>query len=281
MGIGMATRLMAAGHNIRIYNRTREKTKPLTNKGAEFCATPRQACDGADAIISMVGDDIASQAVWLGEDGALSATPASNAIAIECATLSHDWVMALSKTIAAKGLAYLDCPVTGLPAAAMKGELTLFLGGEPPLIQQAQTYLSAFSNRQVRFGGIGAGTAYKLIANLMGSIQIVAAAEGLLAAEKAGLDLALVARELGAGSAGSPQVARNARLMVEAQHDKDVLFNANWRLKDTRYGAAFSEKIGQHNALGDISAQVFQQLVDAGHARLAESKVIDTLRDAG
>jgi 3-hydroxyisobutyrate dehydrogenase len=113
----------------------------------------------------------------------------------------------------------------------------------------------------------------------MGSIQIAAAAEGLLVAEKAGLDLDLVAKALGMGSSGSPQVTRNSKLMVEAKHDKNVRFNAYWRLKDTRYGVKFADKMGQQTPLGKVAKKIFQELVNAGHGKLAESKVIDILRD--
>ena len=100
-----------------------------------------------------------------------------------------------------------------------------------------------------------------------------------MVAEKAGLDLDLVAKALGMGSSGSPQVTRNSKLMVEAKHDKNVRFNAYWRLKDTRYGVKFADKMGQQTPLGKVAKKIFQKLINAGHGKLAESKVIDILRD--
>ena len=244
MGIGMAGRLLEAGHSIRVFNRTRSRAAPLIEKGAVLTDTPRQAAEGADAVIAMVGDDKASRAMWLGDDGALAATTAKNALVIECSTLSHNWVIELSAIVKARGLSYLDCPVTGLPETAANGALTLFLGGDPQTIARAQPYLKPLSTAQIHFGRIGAGTSYKLIVNLMGSIQIIATAQGLLVAEKAGLDLEMVAKTLGSGGAGSPQVSRSSKLMAADVFDKDVLFNACWRLKDTRYGVEFAEKMG-------------------------------------
>ncbi len=175
-------------------------------------------------------------------------------------------------------MSYLDCPVTGFPETAAAGELTLFLGGDRQTIDLAQPYLTPLSKTQLHFGNVGAGTAYKLVVNLMGFIQIAAAAEGLLVAEKAGLDLNLVAKALGMGASGSPQVTRNSQLMVAAEHDTHVTFSAYWRLKDTRYGVKLAEKMGQQIPLGKVAQEIFQKLVDAGHANLAESKVIDILR---
>jgi 3-hydroxyisobutyrate dehydrogenase len=279
MGIGIASRLLEAGHTVQVYNRTRSKLVPLVERGAVAKTSAREAAEFADAIFAMVGDDDASQAVWLGDEGALAATNSSNKpLIIECSTLSHSWVMELSKIVAGRGLQYLDCPVTGLPEAALSGTLTLFLGGAKSVISKAQDYLRPVSSKQIHFGEIGAGTAYKLVVNLMGSIQIAATAEALLVAERAGLDPKMVAEALGTGGAGSPQVANNSKLMVAGDHEANVLFSSNWRLKDTRYGVDFARELGQESILGAVAQELFQQLVDAGFADSAESKIIDILR---
>jgi len=279
MGFGMASRLMEAGHNVHAFNRTKSKVLPLVEKGAILAETPRQAAEGSDVVISMVGDDEASRAVWLGDDGALAANLAERAIMIECSTLSYDWVIELSKIVEDGNLSYLDCPVTGLPDAARAGDLTLFLGGDSQVISLAQPHLTPLASKQIHFGEIGAGTAYKLIVNLMGSIQIVALAEGLLVAEKARLNLDLVAEALGSGGAGSPTVKRNSKQMVAAEHDKNVVFNSGWRLKDTRYGVEFARKMERETQLGKVAEEAFQRVVDAGYFSQSESKVIDILRN--
>lgn len=279
MGFGMASRLLKAGNKVRVYNRTKDKTTAIVNLGATTFETPKQAAEGADILFAMVGDDSASQAVWLDENGALTADVASNAIVVECSTISHDWVIKLSNIVRDKGLSYLDCPVTGLPNVAANGELTLFLGGKVETIARAQPFLDAISLSQVHFGDVGAGAAYKLIVNLIGSIQIAATAEGLLVAEKVGLDLNKVASALAIGGAGSPNVARNSKMMAESAHVDDVLFNAKWRLKDTCYGVRLAKKMKQQVALGEVAEHLFQKLVDAGYSQYAESKIIDVLRD--
>lgn len=278
MGFGMALRLLEAGHRVHAFNRTQSKVLRLVEKGAIPAETPRQAAEGADAIISMVGDDAASRTVWLGKDGALSAGPAKHAIMIECSTLSHDWVIQLSAIVKEGNYSYLDCPVTGLPEAARAGDLTLFLGGDRKVISTAQPFLTPLATKQIHFGEIGAGTAYKLIVNLMGAIQIAALAEGLVVAEKAGLDLDLVAEALGSGGAGSPHVRRISKQMAAAEHENKVDFNAGWRLKDTKYGVAFARKMGQEAILGKNAEEIFQRVVQAGYSHLSESKVIDILR---
>ena len=279
MGIGMAGRLLDAGHQLTVYNRTREKAQPLISRGAVLATTPKQAAIDADAIIAMVSDDVASRAIWMGEEGALSANLSPQTLVIECSTLTHRWVIELSKLVKQRGLNYLDCPVTGMLDAAASGTLTLFLGGDQSTIDRAQPLLTPISNAQIHFGDIGSGTAYKLMVNLMGSIQIAATAEGLLIAEKAGLDLNLVTKALATGAAASPNVIRTSQQMLEGEHDKNILFNAALRLKDSQYGVALADDLGQDAIFGRLAAASFQALVDDGFADSSESKVIDVLRD--
>jgi 3-hydroxyisobutyrate dehydrogenase-like beta-hydroxyacid dehydrogenase len=186
IGIGMAQRLLAAGHDLRVYNRTRSKAVPLEHAGARVCATPREACEGAEAVIAMTADDDSSRSVWLGPDGVLAAQLVPRALAIECSTLSHDWVLELAAKSQARDLRYLDAPVTGLPEHAASGTLTLLVGAEAADLAAARPLLGAISKRILRFGGVGTGTAYKLIINMIGAVQIASVAEGMALAEKAG-----------------------------------------------------------------------------------------------
>ncbi len=276
MGLGMAGRLLGAGHRVTVYNRTAAKAESLAAKGAAIAVCPRDAAVGADAVFAIVGDDEASAAVWTGPDGALAADCAENAFAVECSTLSHDWVLELGQMAAGRGLRYLDCPVTGIPDKAEAGRLTLLMGAAAPDLEAARSLLEPLSAEIIHFGPVGSGTAYKLLVNLMGAVQIAATAEGLLIAEKAGLDPRLVAYALGRGSAASPQVVLNSRQMVE--NDPTVTFAAKWRLKDTRYGLDLARKLGQDAGLGRAALEAFQRLIDQGLADENESRVINALR---
>jgi 3-hydroxyisobutyrate dehydrogenase len=277
MGTGMAGRLIEAGHELHVYNRTAEKTRPLVDRGAILAVTPRDAAEGADAVFAMVADDGASEDVWLGADGALSATLAPGAVCVECSTLSHDWVMDLAGRVQAEVYAYIDCPVTGYPHMAADGTLTLFAGATDNDLAAARPYLGPLSKEIIHFGGVGAGTAYKLMINLMGAVQIAAAAEGLLFAERAGLDRGIVADSICKGAAASPQVIRNATRMAADDHETDITFTGALRLKDTRYALALAEKLGFDAAFGAVAADAFGRQVANGLGDLSESKIIDVL----
>jgi 3-hydroxyisobutyrate dehydrogenase len=279
MGRAMAGRLLEAGHRLTVYNRSAAKAEPLRQRGAGVADSPRAAVAGAEAIFAMVSDDAASREVWLGPSGALAGDCAPRAFTVECSTLSRTWVQELSETATQLGLRYIDCPVTGLPEAAAAGGLTLLVGAAPADLTAAEPLLRPLGQEMIRFGEVGAGTAYKLIVNLMGAVQIAATAEAMLVAERAGLDLGQVVDALAKGQAASPQVVRNSRRMQRGDHDRDIVFSGSLRLKDARYGVELARAVGVDARLGRTAAEAFRRLTERGLGEMNESKVIDALRD--
>src|SRR5262249_30423448 len=149
-----------------------------------------------------------------------------------------------------------DCPVTGLPAQAASGELTLLVGAAPEHLAAARPLLTRFSQRILHFGPIGTGTAYKLLVNMLGAVQIASAAETMALAERAGLQLPLVADALSTGQAASPQDIRNAERISRGVHSENVLFTPKLRLKDVEYALRFARKLGIGSPFGELSAQL-------------------------
>jgi 3-hydroxyisobutyrate dehydrogenase len=278
MGSGMAARLLAAGNTVQVYNRTAARAEPLVKRGARSCATPAATCSGVDAVISMVTDDSASRDVWCGAEGALSATMKPHAIAVECSTLSQAWVLDLAAHAQARGLRYLDAPVTGLPNSAAAGSLILLVGAATADLDAARPLLGAFSEHIIHFGAVGAGTAYKLIVNMLGAVQIASVAEALAIAERAGLDLRTVADAIATGQAASPQVVRNSRRMVAGDHDQNVVFTPRLRLKDVSYALQLTHALGIASPFGSLAEATFRQLCDAGLADANESAVLEVAR---
>ena len=241
MGHGMAGRYLDNGFTVAVWNRSKSKAEDLITRGARWAASPADAADGADAIVTMVADDEASRAVWLGKDGAAS-TARAGTLAIECSTVSYGHALDLARELRQRGLTYIDSPVTGLPDAAASGKLTLLVGAEPAELEQARPYLAPLSTTIRHFGSVGTGTVYKLINNLMGAIQIAGIAEGLAIAEQAGLDMKLVLEAVETGVAASPQVIRHSRRMV-ARDFSGATFTAALRHKDAAYAVALAESL--------------------------------------
>jgi 3-hydroxyisobutyrate dehydrogenase len=226
----------------------------------------------------MTADDESSRAMWVGEQGALAASNAPDALAIECSTLSHEWVLELSGHVRARGFRYVDAPVTGLPDAAASGTLTLLVGAEPADLDAARPVFASLATRVLHFGAVGQGTAYKLMVNLLGAVQIASAAEGMAFAEAAGLDPKLVADAIASGQAASPQVVRNVRRFVTADHAGAVNFTPALRLKDIEYALRMAQGLGVPQAFGAVAADIYRRLCAAGFAQDNESRVIEIVR---
>jgi len=278
MGASMASRLIAADYEVRIYNRTLKKMEPLAKQGAIISQTPKEAAEGAEAVFAMVSNDEASKAMWLGKTGALASNLERNAFIIECSTLSHSWALDLAKAVQIRGLRYIDCPVTGIPETAKSGELTLLVGADKKDLDEVQSLLDVVSIDTIRFGGIGTGTAYKLIVNLIGAVQIASAAEGMLIAEKAGLNAETVADALSRGAAASPQVVRTSKKMAKDEHDVNITFSGKLRLKDVSYALSMADTLGQEATFGRAANNAFKRLAEAGFENMSETKIIDVLR---
>jgi 3-hydroxyisobutyrate dehydrogenase len=241
MGQGMAGRYLEAGFAVAVWNRSRAKAEGLIARGAKWATSPEDAAIDADAVVTMVADDGASRAVWLGQDGA-SATMKAGTLAIECSTVSYNHALDLARVLRSRGLVYIDSPVTGLPDAAAAGNLTLLVGADPADLEKAQPFLAPLSATIRHFGGVGSGTVYKLINNLMGAIQIAGIAEGLAIAEQAGLDMKLVVEAIESGVAASPQVIRHSKRMA-ARNFAGATFTAALRHKDAAYAVKLAESL--------------------------------------
>jgi 3-hydroxyisobutyrate dehydrogenase-like beta-hydroxyacid dehydrogenase len=241
MGHGMASRYLDAGFTVSVWNRSKAKAEDLIARGANWATSPEDAAIDADAVVTMVADDEASRAVWLGTAGA-AANMKSGTLAIECSTVSYKHALEMARELGSRGLIYIDSPVTGLPDAAASGKLTLLVGAEPTDLETARPYLVPLSTTIRHFGAVGSGTVYKLINNLMGAIQIAGIAEGLAIAEQAGLDMKLVLEAVETGVAASPQVIRHSRRMAE-RNFAGATFTAALRQKDAAYAVTLAESL--------------------------------------
>lgn len=281
MGLGMATRLLSAGHEVAVYDPAAGTADALSTMGAIHASSPRDASEDAEAVFVMVRDDAISRAVWLGEDGVLAANLAPKALAIECSTLSHGWVMELAEKLEARQLRYIDCPIAGTRDTAASGSLILNVGAKPEDLKAARPLLDDLASEILPIGLTGTGTAYKLVANLLAAVEIAGAAEAFAVARKAGLDLDMVAQAIGKDQVASPLVTNNIRRMADNHHDRDLAFSVSLRRKDTAYAVAFAKEmdIDPPFAAGVLAA--FEKMEESGWDELNESKIVDLLHRTG
>lgn len=278
MGRSMIVRLLKAGHAVTVYNRTVEKTKVVRDAGAKIAATPAAAVEHADVVFASVTNDDASRQVWTGPQGILAGKLQASTLVAECSTLSHDWVMELAGLAQKRGLRYVDCPVAGRPDAAEAGELRVYIGGAKADLEELRPYIEPFSKKIFYFGPVGAGTAFKLIYNLLGVIQVASTAEAMVQCEAAGIDLHTAADAFALGYTGSKHVAHHSAAMAEGKRGQEVAFPGRGRLKDSQYGVQFAEKLGRQALVGKAASEVFNQMVEVGMGDANDSELIDALR---
>lgn len=275
MGSGMARRLLDANFPLAVYNRNTAKSASLGVAGARIAPSPRDAAVGAQVIISMVADDAAARAVWLGEQGAL-ANIAAGAVCIECSTVSVDWVRELAAVVAASGGEFLDAPVTGSRVQAAAGELNFLVGGAGSTLEKVRPVFAAMGKSVNSIGPVGSGALIKLINNFVCGVQIAALAEAIAMIERGGLDRTRALEVLTAGAPGSPLVKTVANRMTLPDYTPNFLLRL--MAKDLTY--ARHEAIGQSLNLATAGAalEVFNAAITAGHGEKDIAAVIEPLR---
>lgn len=275
MGGGMARRLLGAGFPLTVYNRNPAKAAELAAAGARVGATPRAAADGAEIIFSMVADDVASRAIWLGADGVLAGI-APGAVLVECSTLTVAWVTELARSAAARGAELVDAPVTGSKVAAAAGELNFLVGGSAAALERIRPALAAMSRSIKHLGPAGSGARVKLVNNFVCGVQVAALAEALAWIECSGLDRAAALAVLTEGAPGSPLVKQLATRMTAPDYTPNFLL----RLMTKDLGYAISEAALQGQTLVTASAALerFRAAVAAGNGEQDMAAVIEPLR---
>jgi 3-hydroxyisobutyrate dehydrogenase len=219
MGQRIARRLIDAGHAVTVWNRSPQAAEALRALGATAAATPREAAEGAEVVLSMVYDDAASRAVWLHDsDGALHGLRAS-AIAIESSTLTPAWVGELGRAMAARGVAFIDAPVAGSRPQAEAGQLIVMAGGDAAVVERVTPLLLATIAGAVHHvGAVGSGAWLKLAVNALFGTQVAAMAELLALLRGAGVDAERALAALKAMPVTSPAAAGAATLMLARQY---------------------------------------------------------------
>ncbi len=262
MGGGMAHRLLSANFPLTVYNRNREKCVPFADAGAFVAASPREAASRSEIVLSMVGDDVASRNIWLGENGALAGAR-SNAVLIESSTLSGDWIQELAAEAAEHGCRFLDAPVTGTKPHAASGELVFMVGGSAEALDAARPVFSVLGRDVAHLGAVGSGSLMKLINNFVCGVQAASFAEAVSMIDAGGLDRAKAVSILTGGAPGSGIVKRIADRM--AADDFTPNFALRWMAKDIAYAQGDASKKGISLQTAAAALSVFQRAIAEGY----------------
>ncbi|MCG5258947.1 NAD(P)-dependent oxidoreductase [Cupriavidus gilardii] len=277
MGFHMAGHLAAKGHQVTVYNRTASKAQAWVERfGGQSAATPALAARDAELVCSCVGNDDDLRAVLTGPDGAFHAAPAG-CIFVDHTTASANVARELYEQANARGLHFLDAPVSGGESGAQNGVLTVMCGGDEAVFARAQPVIAAFARAVTRIGGAGAGQ----LAKMVNQIAIAGLLEGLSEAiafgQRAGLDMPLVLSVISKGAAGSWQLENRGPTMVEGKFDFG--FAVDWMRKDLGLCLDEARRNGATLPVTALVDQFYAELQREGGGRDDTSSLIRRLRD--
>src|SRR5438270_13045956 len=196
MGSHMTRRLLDAGYQVTVYDRTREKTKALGQRGALVAQTPKDLAANCQVVLVCVTDDEAQHDVMFGPEGALAGVHAG-LIIIDLSTVSPDASRRLYQAAKEQGVPMIDAAVSGSVPQVDQGSLVIFVGGEHKTYQQCKPILDVLGKNSYYMGASGMGTTMKLVVNTLLGLGMQALAEAMALGEKAGLEKGLLLDVLG------------------------------------------------------------------------------------
>ena len=241
MGASMAGHLLEAGHGLSIHTRTAAKAASLLERGAVWAETPAQAADGCDAVISIVGMPEDVESVYLGPQGVCQAS-APPRLWIDMTTSTPTLAVRLNQAAGDHGASAIDAPVSGGDVGAQNGTLSIMVGGDASAVSEAMPLFEAMGQTIVHQGPAGAGQHTKMVNQILIASMMIGASEGLLYAQRAGLDGDQVIASVGGGAAGSWTINNLGPRMLK--RDFEPGFYVEHFLKDLSIALEESRKMG-------------------------------------
>ena len=259
MGSRMARRLLDAGYEVVVYNRSAARADALVEAGAKRAATPREAAGRADLILSMLSDDDASRSVWLDpEDGAVHGL-GQGTLAVEVSTVTPGWIEALGEAVRGVGASLLDAPVAGSRPQAEAGTLIFFVGGAAGDLERARPVLDRLGGAVHAMGALGHGARMKLGVNAFFALQVAGLAEVLGMLEAVGIEAERASATLGALPITAPALRGVAGQMVAGTFEP--MFPIHLVAKDLRYAIA----AGAQMPAVEAARRGFTEAIARGH----------------
>jgi 3-hydroxyisobutyrate dehydrogenase len=229
MGSRMVQRLLAAGHTLTGYNRTKSKAQWLLDAGMKWADTPRAVAQAAEITITMIANTQALHAVTGGADGILAGL-GTEKIYIDMSTVSPAASRELAKQVEAKGAQMLDAPVSGSVSTLEEGKLSIMVGGRRETFERAKPILEAIGPKVTHVGGNGLAVSMKIATNLSLAVQMLAFSEGVLLAEKSGIERQTAVEVLLNSVIASPMVKYRGPFVLDMPDE--AWFDVNMMQKD-------------------------------------------------
>jgi len=277
MGYPMAGHLAKAGHAVTVYNRGAEKrARWVAEFGGTAAATPAAAAQGAEIVMMCVGNDDDVRAVATGAEGALAGMTAG-AILVDHTTASARVAREVDAAAGARGVGFLDAPVSGGQSGAENGKLTIMVGGDAGVYTRAEPVISAYARAVTLMGPSGAGQLTKMVNQICVASVVQGLAEGLAFALRAGLDAERVLDVISKGAAQSWQMENRGKTMVADKFDFG--FAVDWMRKDLAICLDEARSNGAALPVTAVLDQFYGRIQARGGGRWDTSSLIRLLRD--
>jgi 3-hydroxyisobutyrate dehydrogenase-like beta-hydroxyacid dehydrogenase len=275
MGGPMAGHLASAGHDVTVYNRTAAKALEwVAEHGHRAAPTAAEAVEGADFVMMCVGNDHDVREV------AMSAIPAMQprSTLVDHTTASATIARELAGECMARGLGFVDAPVSGGQAGAQNGQLTVMCGcNDRSVFEAARDVIMAYARECRLLGPAGAGQTTKMVNQICIAGVLQGLAEGVVFAQKAGLDIDEVVATISKGAAGSWQMENRARTM--AQGEFEFGFAVEWMRKDLAICLDEAERLDVRLPMTALVDQFYKQVVERGGRRWDTSSLVHLLQN--
>ena len=276
MGFPMAGHLARAGHSVVVYNRTPAKAAQWVEKyGGSAAPTPAAAAADATLVMMCVGNDDDVRAVALGPKGAVAAMRAGSVL-VDHTTASATVAREVHTAAKARGVSFLDAPVSGGQAGAENGKLTIMVGGEADVFARAEGMLAHYARAVTLMGGPGSGQLTKMVNQICIAGLVQALSEGINFARKAGLDPERVLDVIGKGAAQSWQMDNRGKTMAADKFDFG--FAVDWMRKDLSICTAEARANGAALPVTALVDQFYARIQAQGGGRWDTSSLIRLLR---
>ena len=241
MGALIVPRLMAAGHKVTGWNRSRIKAEPLIAAGMAFAATPRAAAEASEIVFSIVTDSAAVKAVALGPDGIISGLR-KGGIYIDMSTIEPDASRAIAEKFAEAGSVMLDGPLSGSPVTVKAGQASVMIGGDADAFERVKPVLQAIGPKVTRIGGNGLACQMKIAVNLM--VEVVCFGEAVALAEKGGVSREAAVDAILKSVAASPVLSYRGPFILDGKMPQVPLADVTLQQKDMLLALNLARQLG-------------------------------------
>ncbi|MEC7667592.1 MAG: NAD(P)-dependent oxidoreductase [Pseudomonadota bacterium] len=279
MGYPMAGHLAKAGHDVTVYNRTTAKAQKWSAEfGGGFAETPRAAVEGAEFVMSCVGNDDDLRSVCVGDDGAFAGM-GEGTVFVDHTTVSDAVTVELYGAAKKAGISFVDAPISGGQAGAENGQLSVMCGGDQDAYDRAEPVIDAYAKLCRRIGESGAGQRTKMCNQIAIAGLVQGLYEALHFAEKAGLDGRAVVEVISQGAAGSWQMSNRYETMLDDHFEHG--FAVDWMRKDLGICLDAADDNGASLPVTALVDQFYKDVQKMGGGRWDTSSLFKRLRAMG